>query len=221
MKDYPILLFDLDGTLIDPERAICGSAQYALEKLGCPVADLRQLRPLIGPPLLEGFQEVCGLSPEQAAQGVDYYRERFAREGIAENDPYPGVAELLQKLVAASKRLGVATSKPEPFARQILERLELAQYFEEICGAELSVHGRRNKADVLQEALRRFSVRDKSQVLLIGDRRYDIEGATQLGLDALGVLYGYGAAEEMGGAVALAASVAELGKLLLGEETGA
>ena len=220
MKAYSILLFDLDGTLIDPERAICGSAQYALEKLGRPVPSLRELRPLIGPPLLEGFQEVCGLNLEEAEQAVRYHRERFAREGIGENDPYPGVEELLCRLRDAGKKLGIATSKPEPFAREILQRLGLEPYFHDICGAELKLHGRRTKAAVLEEALRRFGVSDRSQVLLIGDRCYDVEGAAQVGLDALGVLYGYGSAEELRDAVALAASVEELGKLLL-EEAGA
>lgn len=115
------LLFDLDGTLTDPMLGITRSVQYALRRFGIEVDDLRTLCRFIGPPLKESFRDFYGMDDEQATRAVALTREYFAPRGIFENRLYEGIPELLTELQAAGCMLAMATSKPEPFARQIAE----------------------------------------------------------------------------------------------------
>ncbi len=209
------LLFDLDGTLTDPGEGIIKSVQYALEKMGCPEPDRDKLRAFIGPPLLEQFMAYRGFTQEEAAQAVAYYRERFAPIGIFENKIYPGIPELLADLQEQGFRLAVASSKPEKFVVQILEHFGLSSYFEETVGATMDQR-RTAKADVIEEALGRLRLAGRKQALMIGDREHDVFGARAMGLDCVGVSYGYGSTTELEatGAAAIAASPEELGVLL-------
>ncbi len=209
------LLFDLDGTLTDPGEGITKSVQYALEKMGCPEPDRDKLRAFIGPPLLEQFMAYRGFTQEEAAQAVAYYRERFAPIGIFENKIYPGIPELLADLQEQGFRLAVASSKPEKFVVQILEHFGLSSYFEETVGATMDQR-RTAKADVIEEALGRLRLAGRKQALMIGDREHDVLGARAMGLDCVGVSYGYGSTTELEatGAAAIAASPEELGVLL-------
>ena len=119
------LLFDLDGTLTDPMLGITRSVQYALRRFGIEIDDLRTLCRFIGPPLKESFRDFYGMDDEQAARAVALTREYFAPRGIFENRLYEGIPELLTELQAAGCMLAMATSKPEPFARQIAEHFHL------------------------------------------------------------------------------------------------
>lgn len=187
------ILFDLDGTISDSGAGIIACVQYALEHMGIRESDPDRLRAFVGPPLLVQMQRGYGMDEAQAARAVAKYRERYASQGILENEMYPGVGEMLQKLHAAGKRLALATSKPQPFARQILERYGVAQYFTCIVGATLD--GRINtKIEVLQETLQQLDIRTpqaRAQTVMVGDREYDIDGAHHFGLTAIGVEYGY------------------------------
>ena len=147
------VLFDLDGTLTDPRIGITGSVAYALAKFGISVDDPhRTLTPFIGPPLLESFEKYYGFSRDEARRALAYYREYFAPTGIFENTVYPGIPEALQELRAAGRRLCVATSKPEVYARRILEHFSLDSCFDAVCGATLD-ETRVRKADVIAYAL--------------------------------------------------------------------
>ncbi len=187
------ILFDLDGTISDSGAGIIACVKYALEHMGIRENDPDRLRAFVGPPLLVQMQRGYGMDEAQAARAVAKYRERYASQGILENKMYPGVGEMLQKLHAAGKRLAPATSKPQPFAQQILERYGVAQYFTCIVGATLD--GRINtKIEVLQEALEQLDIRTpqaRAQTVMVGDREYDIDGAHHFGLTAIGVEYGY------------------------------
>lgn len=215
MSKYDVILFDLDGTLTDPELGITTCVQYALEAQGIHVEDRNTLRPFIGPPLVEGFMTLQGLSREQAEEATAKYRERFSTVGLYENEVYPGIDGMLEKLKQQGKLLGVATSKPEIFALKILEHFGLDGYFDEITGAELSSGGRNSKVDVLRCAMDRLGVSDKSRCVLVGDRKYDVEAAKQLGIDSVAVLYGFGSRDEFSGTVAVAANVSQLEQILL------
>ncbi len=144
-----------------------------------------------------------------------YYRERFAPIGIFENKIYPGIPELLADLQEQGFRLAVASSKPEKFVVQILEHFGLSSYFEETVGATMDQR-RTAKADVIEEALGRLRLAGRKQALMIGDRAHDVFGARAMGLDCVGVSYGYGSTTELEatGAAAIAASPEELGVLL-------
>ena len=147
-----ILLFDLDGTLTDPMVGITKSVQYALRHYGIIEEDLTRLIPFIGPPLRDSFQKYYGFSKEQAGEGVLVYREYFSEKGIFENKEIPGIREMLEVLSAQGKKLYVATSKPEVYARKILEHSPLDHFFRFIGGADFE-ETRVNKAAVIRYVL--------------------------------------------------------------------
>lgn len=209
------ILFDLDGTLTDPGPGITNCVAYALEKFGVHPAGREELYPYIGPPLVPSFQQYHGLNAQQAEQALAYYRERFSVKGLYENAVYPGIPELLAALRAEGYTLLVATSKPEEFTHRILEHFGLAEFFTFVAGNTLD-ELRPTKEAVIAYARERFPDISRETAVMVGDRRYDVEGAHACGLTAVGVLYGYGSRGELesAGADVLAEDVTELGRLL-------
>lgn len=205
------LLFDLDGTLTDPVEGITNSVIYALERFNICVHDRRELYPYIGPPLTDSFMRCHGLTSEQAVQALAYYREYFGDKGMFENAPYDGIAELLETLRDRGYTLLIATSKPEEFTVQILQHFSLNRYFSFVAGNTLD-ESRPTKASVIAYLRERYPDIAADNALMIGDRKYDVEGATQNGLPSIGVLYGYGSREELeaAGATAIAENLKEL-----------
>lgn len=193
---YKYILFDLDGTLTNPEIGITTSVMYALEKFNIKVEDRKELHPFIGPPLLYSFQTYYGLTEEESELAVKYYRERFSVKGLYENEVYDGVEKLLQQLKNSGKKLIIATSKPEEFTIKILKHFDLYKYFDFVAGATMD-GSRGEKADVIRYALEISGIEDKSQAIMIGDRKYDILGAKENGLDSIGVLFGFGDYKEL------------------------
>ena len=178
MQDYTIILFDLDGTLTDSAPGILNSVRYACRKLGLPIPGEETPRRFLGPPLIASF------------------REYFPTKGLFENEVYPGVPALLADLKAAGKTVILATSKPEAFARRIMEHFDLARYCDFICGATLD-ETRTDKAEVIAYALETAGITDKSRAVMVGDREHDVLGAKKNGLPCIGAVYGYGTAEEL------------------------
>ncbi len=216
MKQYELILFDLDGTLTDPGIGITNSVAYALNKYGIEVQDKTELYKFIGPPLIDSFVNYYGFSYEQAQEAVAYYREYYAETGIFENRVYDGIETLLQQLTDAGKRICLATSKPEPFAKMILEHFGLTQYFEYIAGAAMD-ETRTKKDEVIKYALEQCNLLGGSNVIMIGDREYDIFGAKTQGVDSIGVLFGYGSRAELeaAGATYIAESVEDIAPFIL------
>ena len=209
---YDYLLFDLDGTLTDPEEGITNSVAYALKKWGIEVEDKKELYTFIGPPLSASFAKYYGFSEEDSLKCVEYYREYFGDIGIFENKVYDGIHELLTELKASGKILVLATSKPEQYAKRILEHFDLAKYFDYVSGA--SMDESRNKKDaVIRYAIESFDI-DVSRAVMIGDREHDILGAKANSLHSIGVLYGYGdrAEHEAAGADYIAETVDDIKK---------
>ena len=187
---WDTVLFDLDGTVTDSQEGIVNSVSYALKRLGREVPSPDMLTTFVGPPLHESFPALCGMNEEETERAIREFRIYFERYGWAENAPYSGMAELLASLCAAGLRLVIATSKPEEFARRVLRHFELAQYFDDICGSRLEDKSSADKASVVRTALMRADV--TGHAVMVGDRRHDIYGAHANGLEAIGVLYGYG-----------------------------
>lgn len=215
---YKYLLFDLDGTLTDSQEGITKSVSYALINLG--VEDLPEdikLR-FIGPPLKDSFPKYCGFDEETTEKAIALYRERYSKVGKFENRPYEGIPELLKKLKDDNRVLVIASSKPTGFVEDILNKFDLRQYFDIISAADLS--GKKcEKEDVIKEALEILNLKNGDKdVVMIGDRHYDINGAKYFNLDSIGVNYGFAFDKNElkdAGATYVVETVKELGELLL------
>lgn len=203
---FEYILFDLDGTLTDPKLGITSSVQYALRALGIEEPSLDRLEPFIGPPLADSFREFYGLEGERLATAIDKYRERFATQGIFENEIYPGIPQMLADLKAKDKLLAIASSKPTLFVEQILEHFEIGKYFDHVVGSNMD-GTRGTKEEVVEETLRQMltvemtPAQKRDAVAMVGDRKFDIEGASVHGITSVGVLFGYapeGELEEAG-----------------------
>ena len=191
------VLFDLDGTLSDSAPGITRCVQYALEKEFGIIRKPEELIEFVGPPLKEQFMLYTGCNDEMGERAVARYRERYRPVGIFENSLYPGIPELLLQLKNEGFRIALSSSKPEEFCHQILETFEIAQYFDVVCGSDME--GRHtDKAEIVEEVLHRLGMENRrEEVVLVGDRKYDIIGARQRGVGTIGVSYGYGSREEL------------------------
>ena len=189
---YKYILFDLDGTLTDPQEGICKSINHALGYYGME-KPLKELTKYIGPPLLNSFAELVG--EENAQDAIVKYRERFSVVGLYENEIYPNVKDTLSLLKEKGYTLCTASSKPQIYVEKILQHFDIAQYFTIIGGSTLD--GKIcEKEDVIMLVLNQLDA-DKQDVVMVGDTRFDLIGAEKMGLDAIGVTYGFASREEL------------------------
>ena len=208
---YRELFFDLDGTLSDSAEGILNSVIYALERLGLEPPARESLFRYIGPPLIRSFSEEPGVLPEQVGRAVELYRENYTVRGIYECSAYDGVREALHALRAEGYRLTLATCKPWTLAERVLEHLGFRDCFDFVSGPEMD--GTRNeKHEVIAYAMKKLSIKDPSEILMIGDRRDDVLGAKRCGIDCVGVLWGFGSVDELtkAGAIETLKTPAEL-----------
>ena len=210
---YNYYLFDLDGTITQSEFGIIDSAVYALEKFNIKVEDRSSLKRFIGPPLFVTFHELYGFSEQDAEQAVVYFREFYNREGIYNAPLYDGVKETLEKLKAQGKKLAIATSKPKPLADVVIKHSGLWETFDAVIGPTLEKK-KVEKRDQILDALSALHVPEEGygEALMVGDRHYDIDAARDVGIDSVGVMYGYGSEEELtqAGATFLVQDIREL-----------
>ncbi|MDO4459286.1 MAG: HAD family hydrolase [Clostridia bacterium] len=194
---YKYILFDLDGTLTDPGVGITNSVAYALHHYGIENTDRTELYKFIGPPLKDSFMEFYGFPEDKAYEAIDVYREYFRSKGIYENELYDGIADMLTKIKESDRKIALATSKPQEFAEIIIDYFNLREYFDFIAGATMDEQTRIRKSQVIEWVLENMEIEDKAEVLMVGDRMHDIEGAKENSLSSCGVLYGYGDREEL------------------------
>ena len=212
---YSVAIFDIDGTLSNPGNALTESAKYALEMMGIHETDESNLRRFVGPPLEHSFKDYYGFSDENAQEAVGYYRQKMQRDGVQLTTAYDGIKELLEALQAGGLRLAVVTSKVDYIANEALKVTNLADYFEYVAAER---PGETVKKEVtLARALKELGVVDTSSVVMIGDRRHDVEAAKALGIDSIGVLWGYGDQTELSdeGATHIVSHPNEILKLVL------
>lgn len=209
---YQYILFDLDGTLTDSKEGIMNCFKYAVEKLGDVPPSDDKLLSFIGPPLKHSFGSL-GYDEEKIERAIRYYRERYEPIGKYENVPVPGGVEMCARLKEKGYRIAVASSKPQNMCIDICTHFGFAPYMDYIVGP--SVHNNWTKADVIRETMRSFGIdaTDKSKVLMVGDRKFDVYGAAECGLDCVGVeFFGYAAPGELmdAGAIAVVDTTEEL-----------
>lgn len=214
---YNTIFFDLDGTITDSGIGITNSVMYALKNLGITVEDRATLYSFIGPPLVDSFQTYFSFTPEQAADAVTLYRKHYIEDkAMFENEVYPGIPELLDKLKKSGKKIVMATSKATVLAVEILKHFDLYEYFDFISGSNMD-NTRMSKEEVIEYALEHSGVTSEDSVVMVGDRKYDILGAKAYHLVSIGVLHGYGSREELeeAGADYIVENVEALEKILL------
>jgi len=215
---YRYILFDLDGTLTDSREGIVNCVRATIEGYGDPVPEEAVLLRFIGPPLQDSFIRFCGYSPEKALDAVERFRLRYEPVGQYENRAAPGMAELMGRLREKGRTLALASSKPENLCRSICARFGFAPHLAALVGSPPA--GDWEKEDVIREVLRRLGLTaaDLSQVLMVGDRKFDVLGARACGVDCAGVeFFGYAPPGELqeAGAVFVAASPEELEDFIL------
>jgi phosphoglycolate phosphatase len=209
---YDAVLLDLDGTLSESGPAIVAAVSVALEHLGHDPLEEEALRSFIGPPLEVSFAGLPALDDALVAEAVRVYRDHYDLLGPP---LYDGVVPALEALREAGVRVSLATSKPEPLAVEIVTDKGLLHLFDAVCGAGAD-SDRTSKADVVAKALQRLG-RPRRPVM-VGDRHHDVAGAAVHGVPCVGVLWGYGGADELlaAGAERVVRDVDELLEVLLG-----
>ncbi len=214
MLKYSVILFDLDGTLIETGPAIFASVKGMMDELGLPPISEESMRSLIGPPLNVGFAEYMGLNGRMLEEAIRIYRLKAEGSALSLARPYPGVEDLLKSLKEAGATVGVVTSKITGIAKQHLERFGLRRWIDLIQGATDGGIG--EKTELLMLALKSLGMPDGA--VMIGDRHYDLNAARAAGIPAIGVSYGYGSADEIASCAPdyTAASARELGQILFG-----
>jgi len=212
---YSTILFDVDGTLCDPGKSMIECARYALSQFGINEINDENLSRLIGPPLEHAFRDYYGFDKTKADQAVVYFRDMMQREGIQLYVAYPGIADTLKVLKDSGKRLAVVTSKIEHIAKETLLKTGLIDYFEVISAQQPNVVV--DKEVILAKALSDLNIIDTSSVVMVGDRKHDVEAAKAHDIDSIGVLWGYGDREEFesGGATHIVSDSNELKSLLI------
>ncbi|MEO7068746.1 MAG: HAD hydrolase-like protein [Rhodanobacter sp.] len=210
-----LCLFDLDGTLIDSEQGIFACIRYALAQMDVAAPDATALRTWIGPPLHHSFAPLLDNNEAHISAAITHYHKRFKATGWGEYAVYSGVAELIERLQKHGNQLAVVTSKPKVHALPIINRLSFGAAFERVYGPELN-GAHCGKAAMIASALNDFSA-TASITSMIGDRRFDMEGACANAVRGIGVAWGFGSREELeqSGASAIAATPTELSELLL------
>jgi len=196
MKKYDVVAFDLDGTLTDPAGGLVQGYIYAFRKLNIDYKSLGDLTRYIGPPLYDEWMRDFSFTPEQADEAIRIFREYYNVYGWWDNKVYPGIEEMLKELKRAGKTIILATSKPEDTAKRVLSLFGLDKYFDYIGGAD--GHKKRDKKhEVLAYSLESVNAHDLSRAIMIGDRRYDAEGAGIVGIDSMAAQWGHGSEEEL------------------------
>ena len=215
---YSVILFDLDGTIVDSAPGITATLAYTFEQMGLPIPTPSELVAYVGPPILDSFRDRAGFTPELAQHALEIYRPQYLETGVYNATVYDGLPGVLRAIHSAGVPLSLATSKPELPATLILEHFGLASQFDIITGASAD-EVRSAKADVVAEALVRLEAfgADLSNPVMVGDREHDVHGAAAHGIPTIFVEWGYGSPAEQAGTVASVSTAEELQRLLLGD----
>lgn len=196
MKKYDYIVFDFDGTVCDSGEGIIACVKYAYDAFSIPHQSDVELRKFVGPPLLDSFMNYAGVDEEKAALMVEKYREKYKVDGVMMCTVYDGIENMLSCLKQNGCKLAIGSSKPLVFIEKILNEKGLINYFDYVSGVTFS-NSCETKHDIITRALDEMKCTDKSRALMVGDTRFDIVGANSVGIDSVGVTYGYGTLAEL------------------------
>lgn len=183
------VIFDLDGTLLDTGKGVVKSVKYTIQQMKLPSLSQSELETFVGPPIKNKLQQTFDLTEEQAVEGMNIFRNHYGKEDIYIAEPYAAIEDLLGMLKRDGYKLGVATYKREDQAIKLLEKMQIADFFDVIHGADSE--GKMSKADVINKSLLDLGCIPEEAVM-VGDSDNDAIGAATAGMHFLGVTYGYG-----------------------------
>lgn len=186
---YKSIIFDVDGTILNPEEGIISSVSYTIEKAGLARLDEKQLKEFVGPPVQNSFQNFYGVNKDEAQKLANIFRSRYKGDDLFKAKPYDGIFEVLQELKNKNFQLGVATYKREDYAITLLNQMGFSKYFDIICGGDNE--NKLKKVDIIKICTEKLNT-PTSECLMIGDSIHDLEGAKNLNMKFLGVTYGFG-----------------------------
>ena len=196
MAKYDYVIFDFDGTVVDTGEGILKSLQYSFKEMGREVPDLNDLKKFIGPPIYYSYTTFYGVSEEEVGMYIKKYRERYKEKGIYECALYDGMVELLDGLRAKGIKIGIASSKPMHLIYSVADYLKITDKFDAIVGVKIDDSNHSSKTQLILDAMTEMGATDKSKVLMVGDRMFDLDGAAGAGVDSCGAIWGYGSEEE-------------------------
>ena len=196
MRKYDYVIFDFDGTVTDTGEGILKSLQYSFEQMGDPVPDLSDLKKFIGPPIHYSFVTFYGVKEEDVGKYIEKYRERYRKIGIYECCLYDGMLDTLKTLKENGVKIGIASSKPISLIYDVMNYLKITELFDAVVGTQFDDSNHSGKKDLVLQSMAELGADDKSRVLMVGDRYFDIDGAAGAGVDSCGVLFGYGNEQE-------------------------
>ena len=196
MAKYDYVIFDFDGTVVDTGEGILKSLQYSFKEMGREVPDLDDLKKFIGPPIYYSYTTFYGVSEEEVSMYITKYRERYKVKGIYECELYEGMVDLIDTLKAKGVKVGIASSKPQHLIYSVADYLKITDKFDAIVGVKIDDSNHSSKTQLILDAMAEMGADDKSKVLMVGDRMFDIDGAAGAGVDSCGAIWGYGSEEE-------------------------
>lgn len=215
LMDKKHIFFDLDGTIINSEKAVLFCVDYAIKKMGIPDVPYDTKLKFLGPPLAQSFMKYCGQNEEEAAKALSFFREMYSTKGVYMATLYDGIADMLKQIFDSGRKIYLATSKPEKFAKMILSDLNIIKYFTFVAGASMD-ETRVTKIEVLNHALENTGIADMSECIMVGDRCFDVMGAKDAHMDCVGALWGFGDYDELmsAGAVKICKTPSEVAKYI-------
>ena len=215
---FNVAVFDVDGTILDTSEGIIAAVKYTIEKYGLEVPDTEKMKTFIGPPIQDSFSRFFGLPQKAADEMAAVFRNRYKDVELLRAVPYDGIYELFARLVDNGIAPAIATYKRQDYATEILKAFKFDRFTDIMCGSDFA--GRLKKKDIIRNALSEAGLMDLSKAVMIGDSNNDAAGANEIGINFIGVTYGFGfnSKEDVYEFknVGAADTVGELGNLLLG-----
>lgn len=187
---YKAAVFDVDGTLLDTKEGVLSSVKYAIQTCGLPMLSEEELNTFIGPPIQNSLIRYYGMKEEEAQRVTEVFRERYKGADLLKAVPYEGIYKVFEELKKDGVKLAAATYKRQDYARRILEHFEFDRYTNILYGADNQ--NKLKKKDIIEKCMIDMGIRDYSQAVMIGDSDNDALGAEALGMDFIGVTYGFG-----------------------------
>lgn len=190
VQRYKCVIFDVDGTLLDTSEGLISAVRYTINQFGLEQLDENVMRTFIGPPIQDSFKRVYGFGDDKIRVMSYTFRERYKDEELLKARPYEGIYDVLETLVVHGIKLAIATYKRQDYAAKLLKSFGFNKYTNIICGSDFE--GKLRKKDITELALKDAGIRDYSGAVMVGDSDNDAIGAEKIGIDSLGVTYGFG-----------------------------